>query len=92
MNIFARIAIVAVFVFAGYLYGLKYGFVAEGLIAGLFFGIVSIIIESRLRTVSFGSILGGLLGLGTGLIFANLMLLPLRYVITDEAECCLRLS
>ncbi len=86
MNIFARIAIASVFVFAGYLYGLKYGFVAEGLIAGLFFGIVSIIIESRLRTVSFGSILGGLLGLSIGLIFANLILLPLRYVITDESR------
>ncbi|WP_333655333.1 PIN/TRAM domain-containing protein [Dissulfurispira sp.] len=88
MNIFKhlckRIAIASVFVFAGYLYGLKYGFVAEGLIAGLFFGIVSIIIESRLRTVSFGSILGGLLGLSIGLIFANLILLPLRYVITYE--------
>lgn len=86
MNIFARIAIAAVFVFAGYLYGLKYGLVTEGLITGLFFGIISIVIESRIRTVSFGAIFGGLLGLSIGLIFANLMLLPLRYVITDESR------
>lgn len=86
LNIFAKIAIVAVFVFAGYLYGIKYGFVAYGLIAGIFFGIVSIIIESRLKKVSFGSIFGGLLGLGIGIIFANLILLPLRYVITDEGR------
>jgi uncharacterized protein YacL len=86
LNIFARIAIAAVFVFAGYLYGLKYGLVTEGLITGLFFGIISIVIESRIRTVSFGAIFGGLLGLSIGLIFANLMLLPLRYVITDESR------
>ncbi|MCL4536050.1 MAG: PIN domain-containing protein, partial [Nitrospirae bacterium] len=86
LNIFARIAIVAVFIFAGYLYGLKYGFVAEGLMTGVFFGVIAIVIESRLRKVSFGSILGGLLGLSIGLIFANLILLPLRYVITDESR------
>ena len=86
MNIFARIAIVVVFIFAGYLYGLKYGFVAEGLMTGVFFGVIAIVIESRLRKVSFGSILGGLLGLSIGLVFANLILLPLRYVITNESR------
>jgi uncharacterized protein YacL len=81
-----KIIIAAVFVFAGYLYGVKYGFIAEGIIIGLLFGIVAIVIELRLRTVSFGSILGGLLGLSLGLIFANLVLLPLRFVITDESR------
>lgn len=85
MNI-TKIIIAAVFVFAGYLYGVKYGFIAEGIIIGLLFGIVAIVIELRLRTVSFGSILGGLLGLSLGLIFANLVLLPLRFVITDESR------
>ncbi len=84
MNIFERIAIVAVFIFGGYLYGLKYTLVAEGLITGLLLGIIAVIVESRLRRVSFGSILGGLLGLSIGLISANLLLLPLRYAITNE--------
>ncbi|MCL4492247.1 MAG: PIN domain-containing protein [Nitrospirae bacterium] len=30
--------------------------------------------------------LGGLLGLGTGLIFSNLLLVPLRYVLTEEGR------
>lgn len=85
MNI-TRIIIAAVFIFAGYLYGVKYGFIAEGIVIGLLFGIVAIVIELRLRTVSFGSIFGGLLGLSLGLIFANLVLLPLRFVITDESR------
>lgn len=86
MNIFTRVVIAAVFVSAGYLYGMKYGFIAEGIIIGLLFGIAAIIVELRLRTVSFGSIFGGLLGLSLGLIFANLVLLPLRFIIADESR------
>ncbi len=86
MNIFTRVIIVAVFVFAGHLYGMKYGFIAEGVIIGLLFGIAAIVIELRLRTISFGSIFGGLLGLSLGLIFANLVILPLRFVIDDESR------
>ncbi|MCL4458208.1 MAG: PIN domain-containing protein [Nitrospirae bacterium] len=84
MNIFERTAIIAVFIFGGYLYGLKYTLVAEGLITGLLLGVIAVIVESRLRKVSFGSILGGLLGLSIGLVSANFLLLPLRYAITDE--------
>lgn len=86
MNIFTRVIIVAVFVFAGYLYGMKYGFITEGVIIGLLFGIAAIVIELRLRTISFGSIFSGLLGLSLGLIFANLVILPLRFVIDDESH------
>lgn len=84
LNIFERIAIVAVFIFGGYLYGLKYTLVGEGLMTGLLLGIIALLVEARLRKISFGSILGGLLGLSIGLISANLLLLPLRYAITDE--------
>jgi len=84
VNIFERTAIIAVFIFGGYLYGLKYTLVAEGLITGLLLGVIAVIVESRLRKVSFGSILGGLLGLSIGLVSANFLLLPLRYAITDE--------
>jgi uncharacterized protein YacL len=86
MNIIARAAIAAVFVLAGYLYGLKYNAVAAGLTTGFFFGVLSVFIESVLRKLSFGSIIGALLGLGMGLVFANLLLLPLRYVINDESR------
>ncbi|MBA4349260.1 MAG: PIN domain nuclease [Thermodesulfovibrio sp.] len=64
---------------------MKYGSTLYGVIAGLFFGIFSVLVESRLKRISFGSILGGLLGLGIGLLYANLLLFPLRYIVTDEA-------
>lgn len=85
LYIFARIAVAILFTIVGYLYGVKYGSTLYGVIAGLFFGIFSVLVESRLKRISFGSILGGLLGLGIGLLYANLLLFPLRYIVTDEA-------
>ncbi len=85
LNFFMRIAIVAIFVLAGYLYGLKYGFINYGLSIGFLFGILFILIVSGLKNVSTGSTFGGLLGLGTGLIFANLLLFPIHYIIYDES-------
>ncbi|MBF0559034.1 MAG: PIN domain nuclease [Nitrospirae bacterium] len=83
-SIFARFVIIAVFLLTGYLYGLKYGIIAQGLVAGVFLGLITVIVEIRLRTVSFGSVLGGLFGLAMGLLFANLLLFPLRGIIGGE--------
>ncbi len=85
MNILARTAIAVIFIIIGYLYGLKYGFIIYGAAAGFLLGIISVFVESRLKKVSFGSILGGLLGIGIGLLFSNLLLFPLRYTITDDS-------
>ncbi|MEW6115735.1 MAG: PIN domain-containing protein [Nitrospirota bacterium] len=84
MHILAKSAVVAIFVIVGYFYGFRYGFIVEGLVAGLFLGLISLLVESRLRRVSFGSVLGGLVGLGMGLVFAVLLLFPLRSIVTDE--------
>ncbi len=86
MNISARAAIAAFFIITGFLYGMRYGFIAYGAGIGLLLGIVSVFMEERLRKVSFASMLGGLLGLGIGLLFSNLLLLPLRYILSDEDQ------
>lgn len=83
--IFARVVITAVFLLAGYLYGIKYGIIVQGLITGIFLAFITIVIEIRLRKVSFGSVLGGLFGLVMGLLFANLLLLPLRGIVSGES-------
>ncbi len=84
MNIFFRSAIVAIFVLAGYSYGLQYGLVVEGIAAGFAFALISLFIESRIRKISFGSVIAGLLGLSSGLIFANLLLFPVRHIVANE--------
>ncbi|MGD0280730.1 MAG: PIN domain-containing protein [Dissulfurispiraceae bacterium] len=83
-TLIARIIIIAVFLLAGYFYGLKYGFIAQGLISGIFLGFITVVVEMKLRKVSFGSVLGGLFGLATGLLFANLLLFPLHSIILGE--------
>ncbi len=83
-TLIARIIIIAVFLLAGYFYGLKYGFIAQGLVSGIFLGFITVVVEMKLRKVSFGSVLGGLFGLATGLLFANLLLFPLHSIIVGE--------
>jgi uncharacterized protein YacL len=49
-------------------------------------GAIFLVIESRLNNVSFGSVLGGLVGLGIGILTAQLLLFPLTYLVTDESR------
>ena len=80
----SKTAIMFIFIAAGFLFGLRYGFAAYGILFGLFLGALSLFIEARLRDVSFGSILGGLLGLGIGLASSFLLLYPFRFIVSEE--------
>lgn len=84
IDFIAKIAFVLFFIAAGILYGIKYNAMPEALFGGLFLGALSVLIESRLKKVSFGSIFGGLLGLIIGLAFSHLMLLPFSHLIATE--------
>ncbi|MCI0469628.1 MAG: PIN domain-containing protein [Nitrospirae bacterium] len=85
LNILTRTAMIAIFIIGGYLYGLKYGYLLHGIISGFLAGVLAVFIESRLRLLSIGSILGGLLGIVVGLVFAGLVLLPFRYSVSRES-------
>lgn len=85
LNLVIRVTIIAIFTVVGYLYGLRYGLIAEGVAIGILLGVAANLIEYRLRDISFGSFLGAIVGLGAGILFAMLTLFPLRYVITDDA-------
>lgn len=86
MVFFVRALFIIIFVLAGCLYGLKTNVPVQGAAAGLFLGAVFLVIESRLNNVSFGSVLGGLVGLGIGILTAQLLLLPLTFLFTDESR------
>jgi uncharacterized protein YacL len=79
-----RTAFPVVFVVAGYLYGSQFGMPLQGAVAGLLVGLLSILLELKLRTVSFGYILGGLTGLIIGLVAAHLLLIPLFHIMDQE--------
>lgn len=86
MFLILRTGVVIVFLVSGYYIGLRYGIPLEGSLAGLVFGILAIVIEQILKKVSFGSIIGGVVGLSVGLLTANLLLWPLKGIIPEGVE------
>lgn len=84
--LFVRALFIVIFILAGYLYGLKTAVPFQGAAVGLLLGAIFLGIESRLDKVSFGSVLGGLVGLGIGIGASHLLLFPLTYVIADESR------
>lgn len=84
MRVFARLALLVLFVAAGYVYGGHLGFAIQGAVLGVLLGLLSSGIELVLRKVSFGYIIGGLIGLSMGLIAAHLLLLPFVAILSSE--------
>jgi len=88
-----RAVIVFAFVLAGYLAGGKFGNASIGIFVGLLVGIWAAIIELLLKRAKVNSIFGGLLGMWTGFILADLLLVPFRhYEIPYEGEVFLVLT
>jgi uncharacterized protein YacL len=81
-----RLVIVLLFVFSGYIIGSQYYYgVYGGLIGGLL-GLFAIAAEIKLKTLELGIIIGGLLGISGGLLFSNLLLLPLKLFLGEETK------
>lgn len=86
MNILQKIFIFCLFIIAGYLYGQENNLILQGLIAGAFFGLVSIIVLIIISKLNLGSIVGAFAGLITGVIFSYFFLLPLETILPIEAQ------
>lgn len=84
MLFFIRAILILIFVAAGYLYGLKIDIPLPGAGVGLFLGAIFVVIEMRLNRIAFGSMLGGMVGIGLGIMIAKLLIYPLSHLITDE--------
>jgi len=80
----SRIIILLLFVFSGYIIGLKYHFELYGILAGLFLGILAITAEMKFKKIELGSIISGLFGISCGLLFAYLVMFPLHMFLGEE--------
>lgn len=78
-----RIIFFLIFVGVGYIIGIREGVAEQGLLWGAGVGIVALILEYVLTMVGFGTVIGGLIGLSVGLLFAKLIYFPLRTVFTS---------
>lgn len=78
-----RIIFFLVFVAGGYIIGLREGINFQGIFWGAGVGIIALILEYVLTMVGFGTVVGGLIGLSVGLLFAKLIYLPLKSIFTN---------
>jgi len=78
-----RIVFFLVFLAGGYIIGVREGVTYQGILWGAGVGIIALILEYVLTMVGFGTVLGGLLGLSIGLLFAKLIYLPLKTIFTS---------
>ncbi len=78
-----RIVVLLVFVVSGYFLGLRYNASIEGASFGVVCGALALLLERSFGRVSLGRIMGGLAGLVLGVVFASLLVLPLRRAVPD---------
>lgn len=65
---------------------MRYGYAPAGAAAGAALGILSILLERVLKSLTLGTVSGGLLGLFLGIVCAGLILYPLRFILPDDAR------
>ncbi len=85
----SRVFILALFLAVGFFYGQSREIPFYGLLGGGFLGVFTIVIHSLLSKLSAGSVLGGITGLITGIIFSYFLLFPIDPLISDEIRATL---
>ena len=81
-----RVIIILLFVFSGYIIGMKYNAGDYGLLIGGLLGFTSVTAEILFRRIELGVMIGGFIGIGCGLLFAYLLMLPLKIFLGDEVR------
>ena len=84
MLLIIKLAVLALFAISGYLLGLRYGYMEYGVALGALLGIITIYSDLILKKVDFGTLVGGLLGLASGLLFAALVFIPIKVLVRDD--------
>ncbi|MBM4140849.1 MAG: PIN domain-containing protein [Nitrospira sp.] len=82
--IIIRLVIFIIFAFSGYILGIKYNYEIYGILLGGFLGLIAIAIEPVFKKVNLGTIIGGILGITLGLLFANLLILPFKPILGED--------
>jgi uncharacterized protein YacL len=84
MVLIFKVAVFFLFSISGYLLGLQYGNGISGIICGMILGVITTYADRILQKVNFGTIVGGIIGLGAGLAFAVLFLVPIRLLLRED--------
>jgi uncharacterized protein YacL len=84
MFLVLRIAVFCLFAVSGYLIGIQYNYAIYGALIGGFLGLITISTELIFKKIEVGAIIGGLLGISCGFLFAYLLMLPLKPILGED--------
>jgi len=86
MFIIVRVIVFLFFALSGYMIGIKYNYEIYGVLTGGVLGLIAIAAEIQLKKIELGTIIGGLLGISCGLLFAYLLMLPLKLFLGEDVN------
>lgn len=80
-----RLIVLFLFSISGYLIGLKYNYGNYAILFGAFLGLFALTTEILFKKIEIGVVIGGLTGISCGLLFAYLLMLPLKLFLKEDA-------
>lgn len=86
MFIILRVIVFLFFALSGYMIGIKYNYDIYGLLTGGVLGLIAIAAEIQLKKIELGAVIGGLFGISCGLLFAHLLMLPLKLFLGEDVN------
>ncbi len=84
MLLIFRVVVLLLFGVSGYFLGLRYGYENYGVIISVLLGVITIYSDQILKKVNVGTIIGGIIGIAAGILFAELFLVPIRLMVREE--------
>ncbi|MGB9716784.1 MAG: PIN/TRAM domain-containing protein [Thermodesulfovibrionales bacterium] len=86
MYLILRTVVFLIFLLSGYIISIKYNYGTYGVLIGGLLGLLTIATEYLFKNFKIGSIIGGFIGISFGLLFANLLILPLKQILGEEMK------
>lgn len=86
MFLISRAAVFLLFTLSGYIIGNTYNYGIYGVLIGGGIGLIAIATEIKVKKIELGPIIGGLLGISCGLLFAYLLMLPLKLFLSEDVK------
>ena len=84
MLLIFRVGVLLLFGVSGYFLGSRYGYENYGVIISVLLGVITIYSDQILKKVNVGTIVGGIIGIAAGILFAELFLVPIRLMVRGE--------
>lgn len=86
MYLVLRFTVFLLFILSGYIFGLQYTYPIQGSVIGGLLGIIAISTEILFKKIEIGTIIGGIVGISSGLLLAYLLMFPLKPLLGKDTQ------